>query len=437
MKKLLQSIGPAIIVAAVVLGPGSILTSSNVGATFGLLGLPVVIVSVVLLIGMVALSARLGAVYDGSLGDELACRVGRPITIAIGVILFVLIALFQSSNNVALVGGIEPLLTAVDGDAKRPTPTSADTGLGLGPKLRSAMLIGFNVVIVICLYRLRNLYRSVEGLMKWLIGLTTVAFLINFVIVFCTPRSFQPIAAESSQDWIPLLGMIGTTLSVAGAYYQAYLVKEKGWGIDQVQRSVWDSVLSISVLGIVTSVILLTSWRVFYGRPEPVGLSSVGDVAVQLQPLFGGWAKGIFCVGILAGAISSFLVNAMIGGTVLSDSLGLGSRLSDRWPIHFTTVALIVGGLVAAFSLAKEGSTVHLITLAQALTVLGMPALALALIYLGTRPELKGPRKVPGWMVGLAILGFIASCLVASLTANNVYQKIKTAVQPAVVNNTY
>ena len=42
MKGLLKSIGPAIIVAAVVLGPGSILTSSKVGASFGLLGLPVV-----------------------------------------------------------------------------------------------------------------------------------------------------------------------------------------------------------------------------------------------------------------------------------------------------------------------------------------------------------------------------------------------------------
>ena len=42
MRGLLKSIGPAIIVAAVVLGPGSILTSSKVGATFGVLGLPVV-----------------------------------------------------------------------------------------------------------------------------------------------------------------------------------------------------------------------------------------------------------------------------------------------------------------------------------------------------------------------------------------------------------
>ena len=49
MKRLLQSIGPAIIVAAVVLGPGSILTSSKVGASFGLIGVPVIFGSALLM----------------------------------------------------------------------------------------------------------------------------------------------------------------------------------------------------------------------------------------------------------------------------------------------------------------------------------------------------------------------------------------------------
>jgi Mn2+/Fe2+ NRAMP family transporter len=46
----MRSVGPAIIVAAVVLGPGSILTSSKVGAQFGWLALPVLAVAVVLMI---------------------------------------------------------------------------------------------------------------------------------------------------------------------------------------------------------------------------------------------------------------------------------------------------------------------------------------------------------------------------------------------------
>ena len=60
IKELFGKIGPTIIVAAVVLGPGSILTSSKVGASFGFPAWFVLTLSTFLMIGMVALAARLG-----------------------------------------------------------------------------------------------------------------------------------------------------------------------------------------------------------------------------------------------------------------------------------------------------------------------------------------------------------------------------------------
>lgn len=412
MKRIFESVGPAIIVAAVVLGPGSILTSSKVGASFGLLGLPVLIGASVLMIAMVALSARLGAVYQGSPCDELAKRLGRPVAIVIGLTLFTLVAFFQSSNNIALIGGLEPVF----GDDPLSFPA------------RAAILLVVNAFVIASLYLLKNLYRSIEGMMKLLIGLMTIAFLFNFVVIFMSPPQFERVVPTEAPDWFALLGMIGTTFSVGGAFYQAYLVKEKGWGIGDVRKGVFDSVVSMTMLGMVTAMILLTSWRMFYGNPNGTTLSSVGDVARQLEPLFGSSAKLIFCGGILAGALSSFLVNALIGGTVMSDSLGKGSKLSDKWPLHLTTVALLVGMCVALASVAREGSTVHLITIAQACTVLGIPALAAALIYLGTRSELTGPRKVPRWMLVLAIIGFVTSCFLATLTAIKVYNKLNPPV---------
>ncbi len=407
-KSISRSIGPAIVVAAVVLGPGSILTSSKVGASFGIIGFPVVVGAAVLMIGMVALSARLGAVYENSLCDELAERLGRPVAVFVGVTLFTLVAFFQSSNNVAVVGGLEPVL--------------GDEPLSFGG--RASLLVAINGLLIALLYLLRDLYRSVENFMKLLMGMMTVAFVINFAVVMIKPREFEPVAPTGPIDWLPLMGMIGTTFSVGGAFYQAYLVKEKGWGLAEVRDGVVDSVVSISMLGLVTSIVLLTSWRVFYGNPAPVTFASVGDVARQLEPSFGETAKLIFCSGILAGALSSFLVNALIGGTIMSDSLGQGAKLSDRWPIHLTAVALLVGMGVAIASMAFEGSTVHLITLAQALTVLGLPALAAALIYLGTRSELTGERRVPQLFIGLAVVGFCVACVLACLTAQKVYAKL-------------
>ena len=74
----------------------------------------------------------------------------------------------------------------------------------------------------------------------------------------------------------------------------------------------------------------------------------------------------------------------------------------------------------------------HLITLAQALTVLGIPALALALIYLGTRPELTGDRRVPRVIIVLAVVGLCVACVLACLTAVKVKGKLfPTTVQAA------
>lgn len=414
---LLKSVGPAIIVAAVVLGPGSILTSSKVGATFGIIGFPVVLGAAVLMIGMVALSARVGVIYDDSPCEEISNRLGRPVSVLIGLALFLIVALFQSSNNIALIGGIEPLFVE-ESAGQVQTPET------LSVPLRAGILVGANLLIIASLYLMRNLYKSIESIMKILMGLMTIAFLVNFLVVIAKPRPFEPVTPQGELDWIPLLGMIGTTFSVGGAFYQAYLVKEKGWGLAEAREGVVDSIVSISMLGGVTAIILLTSWRVFYGNPGAVELQSVGQVALQLEPSFGVTAKYIFCSGILAGAVSSFMVNALIGGTVMSDSVGKGSKLDDRWPLHFTTLALLVGMSIAIASLASKDSTVNLITLAQALTVLGIPALALALIYLGTRRELVGPRKVPRWILALAVLGFLVSCWFAYLTAQKVYDKL-------------
>lgn len=413
MKNLWRSIGPAMVVAAVVLGPGSILTSSKVGAGFGGMGVPVVIAAAIMMIGMVALAARIGVSYQGSTCDELASRLGRPLAIVVGLILFLVVALFQSSNNLAMVAGLSPLIEMMNG------------GKAVGTTGQILLLLLFNGTLIGVLYLMRELYRSVEKLMKFLIGVMVVAFLFNFLVVYLTPRSFEFAAPKDTGDLFALIGLIGTTFSVGGAFYQSYLVKEKGWGVSDAKRGLFDTVVSISVLGLVTVVILLTSMRVFYGRPDQPELTSVDQVARQLEPLFGSWATVIFSIGIVAAAFSSFLVNAMIGGTVMSDSLGKGSRLGKGWPIHLTSVALLTGMGVAMLSLTQSGSTVTLITFAQALTVVGNPALGATLLYLGTRPELVGARRIPRWILALASVGFLISCVVAVRTAMAVWDKIQ------------
>lgn len=410
IRETLRSLGPSIVVAAVVLGPGSILTSSKVGAHYGWLGVPVLLVAVVLMIGMVALSARLGVVYKGSICDELSDRLGRGIAIAVALALFLIVALFQSSNNLAVVAGVAPLL---------------GEDVELKPWGQVGALFWLNAIVIGSLYAMRSLYGLIEKAMKALMLFMVVAFLVNFVaVVFGKPVERTEVA-KTPEDIAPLIGMVATTFSVAGAFFQAYLVRERGWGMKDLRKGTFDSVVGISVLGGVTAIILMTSILVFYRTEQAQNLDSVTKVSEQLSSAFGSWAPIVFGIGFLAGGLSSFLVNAVIGGTVMADGLGKGSRVGDPWSRHLTTAALLTGFAIASVAiLLDRDATAGLIIFAQALTVLGMPALGLALVYLATRKELKGERRIPGLLVGTAILGTLVVFYFAVQKGISVWGKI-------------
>ncbi|MDB4549814.1 divalent metal cation transporter [Akkermansiaceae bacterium] len=297
LNELIGKIGPTIIVAAVVLGPGSILTSSRVGADFGFPAWFVLALSTFLMIGMVTLAARLGVTYERSLCEELAARLGRGASLFVGLVLFLVVALFQSSNNLAIIAGLEPLVEDI-GDGR----LLAGTGVSL------MVLLVINFFVAFCLFRIRSLYSQIERLMKILVLVMIFAFTGNLIVVIFGALDSEAVQKTTSRksDLIPLLGMIGTTFSIGGAFYQGYLVREKGWKLADWKKGLRDSIFGICVLGIVTSFILITSVLTFHGRADGFELKSVGDVAKQLEPLFGKGAKVIFSLGIMAGAFSSF-----------------------------------------------------------------------------------------------------------------------------------
>jgi Mn2+/Fe2+ NRAMP family transporter len=399
--RFLKALGPAVIVASVVLGPGSILSNSKVGAAYGLSMVWVLFLAAGLMMGMVALGARLGVVLQGTMCDELAARLGRPFAALVGLTIFLICAGFQFGNNLGVLAAIDPWLSS--------DSASSSSGGGIFTAA-NLILLALNAAIIVFLFGLKKLYKPIERLMMLLVGIMILAFCGNLVYLLLLGTEAPVEAAREPADpadtsaaLIAVLGMIGTTFSIAGAFYQSYLVREKGWGLKQLGQGLIDSIAGISVLGTISLVIMVTAAFSFYGRN--VELASVADVARQLEPLFGPAAMILFSLGLFAGAFSSFLVNAMIGGAMLSDGLGLGGKMDSGTTKGFTTVALLMGMLVAICVPAED--RVGLIVLAQALTVIGLPLLALSMLYLAIRAYVKGERAIPLWMVVTAAAGLL------------------------------
>jgi len=414
----LQWFGPALIVACVVLGPGSIMASSRVGAEHGYRLVWVLALSAGLMMAMVALGARLGVGLRGTPCTELAQRLGRPVAVGVGLIVFLIIVCFQVGNNTAVLAALPAV------DPTFPAGPSAERWPVLA-------LFGLNGLALAGLYGSRRLYRVVERLMIGLVFLMIVGFVGNLFFVrpdlLAAVRGLVPqLPADFGKNLLPtrsgdtvidplgsIPALVATTMSIAGAFYQAYLVREKGWTLKHVRHGTIDTLLGIAVLSGITLAILLTSAAIFHTGAASGELSNTADMARQLEPLLGPWAKGLFNAGIFAAAFSSFLVNALIGGAILADGCGLDSSMDGRGAKACTALAL-AGGMTIALWLHTTGtSPVGIILLAQALTVLGLPALALAMLYLGTRDGMIQSGLVPRTLwIGVG-LGFLVSLLLA------------------------
>ena len=417
---LLYALGPAIIVASVVLGPGSILTSTKVGAQNGMAMMWVTPIAGLLLFSYIMLATRLGVSLKGTLCDELAKDFGRWAAIFIGIVLFLVVAFFQMSNNSAILASAESFFPDILKTEANPDGMSKSL-------LAMLVLIPFNGLLIVVLYSSKDLYKVVERMMKFLVSLILVAFTVNlilarpdFVAVFkgLVPSLPKGDAQSNLSDkWLSVIGLIGTTFSIAGAFYQAYLVREKGWTKQDLAKGTFDSGVGVFLLAIATMMVMITAATTLQGQK----ITNLAQVADQLRPLFGNWAIVLFSIGIFAAAFSSFLVNAMIGGTLLSDGFGLGSKIDMKYPKQLTVLALLVGMVLSLY--ASTGATVNVIVVAQALTVVGMPFLAFSMLYLGIK-NYKEAQLNPAILLGVSV-GAIISIGLATRTTLTVISKLQ------------
>ncbi len=382
LRRLFQSVGPGLITACVVIGPGSILTSSQIGASQGFSKVWVVLASVFFMMTYTQLAARLGAASQQSVGSLIRQHAGRPLAILIGLGVFFISATFQFGNN---LGVHSALGTVADSDY---------------------WIFLVNAVAIVCMFSFRNLYKQLERLMTWLVGFMLVSFAMNLWFAKPNMAEFRagmlPDFSGGSID-LPLLGLVGTTFVISAAYYQAYLVRFKGWQAEDVRKGMLDACVSAALMALITLMIMSTAAAVLRGKE----LLSVSDVANQLQPLFGDKGRLIFGMGLFSAAFSSFLVNSMIGGFILSDGLNLGDRPEQLAPRIFSTLVLLVGMFVALYVIQSGITPVSAIVVAQAVTVLAAPLLAGTLLWLTNLKSVMGPLRNGPLLNAAAGLGLL------------------------------
>ena len=394
----LALIGPAFVAGAWQFGPGNLTTAVQAGSGYQYALIWVIVVSTILMIFLTDMSVRLGIKSPLSLISSIKDHLGKPVGVIAGIGVFLITLMFSVGNAVG-------------------------SGLGLSMLFGGAPIMWTVIctIAVASLLLLRNVYRVIEKLLVVLVGAMAVAFIIS---AFLSNPDWADAAAgliPSAPDgaWLLIVALVGTNFSVNAAFYTSYGTKERGRTEEQYRDvTIVDTIPGIVAPGIMTSLVIIVAAAVIGSTGEAA--TTIVALAGVFEPLAGPVGSTIFALGFFGAAFSSMIANATAGGTMLSDGLGRGASSSSR-------TAKVVSGTILAFgvviALIFQGAPIQLIVIAQALTVLVAPVMAVLIIVMANRRALMGEMRNRWWqnlfgIVGLVSVVALSVRLVMSLTGS-------------------
>lgn len=382
-KRIFQSLGPGFVIAAVVLGPGSITVASRIGATKGYAFLWVVALAAISMTVYTSMSARFGVLHEESLLQSISKQYGQWLSRAIGICAFFAALSFQFGNNLGVGIGMETLT-------------------GVDENIWPLIITPLSIVLI---FYAKNVYKLLEQVMMIIVMVMIVAFVINLLFI-------QPDPAAIFQGFVPgrlsgtnlneIAGLFGTTFVLHGAFFQAYLVQDKGWKEADMKKSIRDSQMGVFILALLSCLIIITAAATLH--PRGISINSGADMAIQLELLLGGLSKYVFGLGFLAAAFSSLMVNGVIGGGLLADSMGMGQSMNEKGPKIFATIILLTGMMIAVFF---KNNIIYALILAQASSILAVPLIAIGLFLVLNNRSIMGTYRNGLLQNILAIVGFL------------------------------
>ncbi len=382
--------GPAFIVGAWQFGPGNLVSAVQAGSRFYYSLIWVIALSTVLMLVFADMSIRVGIMSRGSVVETIKETLGRITGVAAGLGVFTITLMFSVGNAVG-------------------------TGLGL------SLVLGGNPVwwtlactaLVATILFARQAYKVIEKVVLAIVATMAVSFVATAIIT----RPDWGDAAAGMLPTVPtgvgllLVALVGTNFSLNAAFYAGYASRERGLRREQYRETTLaDTIPGIVAPGIMTALVIAAAAAVLGGTGGQEG-ATLEQFSGVLEPLAGEAGRIIFALGFTGAALSAMIANASAGGTLLSDGLGWGNRLSSR-RVRLGVLAVLTFGATVTV-LAQGTSPVQLIIVAQALTVIVAPMLGVLLVVLANNRRLMGDLRNRWWqnvVAGVGLVAILATC---------------------------
>ncbi|MBR9834071.1 MAG: divalent metal cation transporter [Alphaproteobacteria bacterium] len=386
-KKTFWGFGPGALVTAAFIGPGTITACTLAGVGFGYALLWALVFATFATVILQEMSARLGVVTQKGLGETLAHLFEQsiwkwPLFILVAVALYLGNAAYEAGNLSGAALGIE----AVFGEGRR----VFITGVVTISALASILLLSGS-------------YKLIERMLIVLVLAMALAFVTTFFLVMPDLKGilrglFIPYIPSGSL--MTVIALIGTTVVPYNLFLHASAARRKWSTPDDLGAARQDNMVSIGLGGLVAIFVVSTAAGSMFAAGLQV--TSAGDMARQLEPLFGKYAVFLLGTGIFAAGLTSAITAPLATAFAMTELLDLkGGQKSTA----FRTVALSVVLIGAGLSLTGI-KPIKIILAAQFANGLLLPIIAGVLLFVMNQRAMLG-QYANGWKANILGIGVL------------------------------
>ena len=313
----LRRLGPGLITGAADDDPSGIATYSQVGAQFGMAMLWTMVFSFPLMAAMQEICARLGRITGAGIAANLRKHYPKPLLFG-AVSLLCAANIFNLGADIAAIGAAAQLI--------------------FGGNLY-VFAIGFGLMSVVL--QIYVPYRRYVNYLKWLtlvlFAYVGTAFVVHVPWGRVMRATAIPEIAWSSDYWMALVAVLGTTISPYLFFWQASeeaeevrvtrdesaLKRKPHQAFAQFRRIAFDTRVGMALSNIIAFFIILTAAVTIYASGNGSKIHTAADAAKALEPVAGRFAFLLFATGIIG--------TGLLAVPILAGSAAYGVAETFRW----------------------------------------------------------------------------------------------------------
>lgn len=391
-----SSFGPGFLVTAAFIGPGTVTTCSLAGSNFGYALIFALVFATVTTIILQNMTGRLSLGSGHDLGQALREFPRSQVTRNI----FLILTLFSITFGCAAyeAGNI------IGGSLGLEAVTSVSSKVWVA-------VISLIAVFILGLGR----YKFVEKFLIFLVFLMSVSFLTTLIIIkpdfLSILKGMVPTFPKNSLFLI--LALVGTTVVPYNLFLHSSAVKEKWSSVSDLKTVKKDLFLSITLGGIISASIVVTSAVAFYKQ----GLTPENGIqlAQQLKPLFGTFTNVLFGLGFFTAGMSSALTAPYAAAFASSGIMGW-KKGPDSKQFKAVWLGVILIGFVVSILNLKP---LVVIVFAQAANGLVLPVASIFLLIV------LNNRQKMGNLVNTAHQNIIGTLIILIVTCLGLWNIVK------------